>query len=150
MEVVVNNDKSQVIEAAFLPRQRFDVSASSSPSSSRGCGGFALVVEVCRNGILGRGVSDGDFQELLRHSWGLVPERVNECLTRGAASEGVDDVGFEALSSGGGTCYDGLELVALWRRDSELAFFRAIFRKCRGSRIFSLVSGSGVSGMSPR
>ena len=93
MEVVVNNDKSQVIEAAFLPRQRFDVSASSSPSSSRGCGGFALVVEVCRNGILGRGVSDGDFQELLRHSWGLVPERVNECLTRGVASEGVDDVG---------------------------------------------------------
>jgi hypothetical protein len=53
--------------------------------------------------------------------WGLVPERVNECLTRGTASEGVDDVGFEAFSSGGGTCYDGLGLVALWRRYSELS-----------------------------
>jgi hypothetical protein len=56
-------------------------------------GGFGFPITVGLDGLLFGGVLGGDVQEIPCCAWGLVAERMDECIAGHVADQGIDHVG---------------------------------------------------------
>jgi hypothetical protein len=64
-------------------------------STTEVASGLGLAAEVGLDNLLAGGVLGGDIQEFSHHAWGVMAERVDECLVGCATDEDVDHIGID-------------------------------------------------------